>query len=292
MTAVSASDAPAATFGVSLVDAATGEKVWSGSRAAGTVANGRLSPLGAFDVEIPQSAAAKKYLLKATLTGGEVRAENEWEIYAFPEPGTRNPQPAALRVVEDISEAELAAAMEKGERVLLLGAGPFRSLPTSYRIGMAGRCSGNYATVIKAGHPAFDGMPHEGFCGWQFRRLMEGGSAVQLEAGVPFDPIIDIASSVKFPIRQAMAFEYRIGEGRLLVCSFRFGADDPAAKWLRARLLDYAASAAFNPPQKLALEQLHAVINAPLLSGAKNQNRARNPGDPSSNVRAGAFAQP
>ena len=287
-----ASDAPAATFGVSLVDAATGEKVWSGSRAAGTVANGRLSPLGAFEVEIPQSAAAKKYLLKVTLTGGEVRAENEWEIYAFPEPATRNPQPAALRVVEDISEAELVAAMEKGERVLLLGAGPFRSLPTTYRIGMAGRCSGNYATVIKQGHPAFEGMPHDGFCGWQFRRLMEGGSAVQLEAGVPFDPIIDIASSVKFPIRQAMAFEYRIGEGRLLVCSFRFGADDPAAKWLRARLVDYVASAAFNPPQKLAPELLHAVINAPLLSGAKNQNRARNPGDPSSNVRAGAFAQP
>jgi hypothetical protein len=87
-------------------------------------------------------------------------------------------------------------------------------------------------------------------------------------------------------------FEYRIGSGRLLVCSFKFGADDPAAAWLRARLVDYAASDAFNPSQALTPEQLHAVINAPLLSGAKNQNRARNPGDPSSNVRAGAFAQP
>ena len=35
-----------------------------------------------------------------------------------------------------------------------------------------------------------------------------------------------------------------------------------------------------------------AVVDAPLLSGAQNSNRARNPGDPSSNVRAGAFAQP
>ena len=43
---------------------------------------------------------------------------------------------------------------------------------------------------------------------------------------------------------------------------------------------------------RLTPEQLHAVINAPLLSGARNQNRARNPGDPSSDVRAGAFAQP
>ena len=284
---------------VALEDAASGAKVWSASRAAGTVANGRLSPLGAFDVEIPQSGLARKYRLKAKFTGGEVRADNEWEIYAFPNPktrnserGTRNSKLATVRVVEDISEAELASAMEKGERVLLLGAGPFKSLPTTYRIGMAGRCSGNYATVIKAGHLALEGLPHEGFCGWQFRRLMEGGRAVQLEAGVPFDPIIDIASSVKFPIRQAMLFEYRIGVGRLLVCSFKFGTDDPAAAWLRARLVEYAASEAFNPAQALTTEQLHAVINAPLLSGAKNQNRARNPGDPSSNVRAGAFAQP
>ena len=287
-----ASDAPSATFGVSLEDAATGDKVWSGSRDVGAVANGRLSPLGAFEVGIPETAAAKKYLLKAKFTGGELLAGNEWEIYAFPQPSTHNPQPSTVRVVEDISEAELAAAMAKGERVLLLGSGPFKALPTSYRIGMAGRCSGNYATVIKAEHPAFEGMPHDGFCGWQFRRLMEGGRAVQLEAGVPFDPIIDIASSVKFPIRQAGMFEYRVGKGRLLVCSFAFGKNDPAAAWLRERLVKYASGERFNPPQELTAEQLHAVISAPLLSGAKNQNRARNPGDPSSNVRAGAFAQP
>ena len=121
---------------------------------------------------------------------------------------------------------------------------------------------------------------------------MEGGAAVQLEAGVPFDPIIDIASAVKYPIRQAGLFEYRIGEGRLLVCAFKFSDADPAAAWLRRRLMDYAASAAFAPVQRLTPEQLQAVIDAPLLSGAKNQNRARNPGDPSSDVRAGKFAQP
>jgi len=284
-------EATDANLDVALVEAASGARVWSVSRAAGTVANGRLSPLGAFDVEIPQSDVARKYWLKAKFAGGKVLAENAWEIYAFPKVSAK-PVPANVRVVEDLSETELTAAMAKGERVLLLGAGPFKSLPTTYRIGMAGRCSGNYATVIQAGHPALDGMPHDGFCGWQFRRLMEDGRAVQLEADVPFDPIIDIASSVKFPIRQAGLFEYRVGAGRLLVCSFKFGADDPAAAWLRARLMDYAAGDAFNPPQALSPGQLHAVINAPLLSGAQNQNRARNPGDPSSDVRADAFAQP
>ena len=80
-----------------------------------------------------------------------------------------------------MSRAFGAKDTEKGEKVLLFGAGPFKSLPTTFRIGLAGRCSGNYATVIKSGHPAFEGLPHDGYCGWQFRRLMEGGAAVQLE---------------------------------------------------------------------------------------------------------------
>jgi hypothetical protein len=176
--------------------------------------------------------------------------------------------------------------------VVLFGAGPFRSLPVSYTIGRAGRCSGNYATVIKKGHPALEGLPHAGFCGWQFRRLMQGGAAVQLEADVPFDPVIDIASSVKRVIRQALLFEYRIGKGRLLVCSFKFGEHDPAAKWLRVRLVEYAASGRFEPALSLTPAQLHAVVTAPLLTGARDRNRARNPHDPASSVRAGRFAQP
>ena len=268
-----------------------GKSEWTETRKVGDVRNGGVARLGAFDVAVPASDRPVKYLLRASFAGGDVKAENEWEIYAFPKVAVQ-PVPANVRVVEKIGEDELAAALAAGERVVLLGAGPFKSLPTTYRIGMAGRTSGNYATVIKEGHPALKGMPHDGFCGWQFRRLMEGGRAVQLEAGVPFDPVIDVASSVKFPIRQALLFEYRVGKGWLLVCSFAFKADDPAAAWLRARLVDYAASEAFYPAQTLTAAQLHAVLNAPLLSGAQNKNRARNPNDPSSNVRAGASAQP
>ena len=56
--------------------------------------------------------------------------------------------------------------------------------------------------------------------------------------------------------------------------------------------MKYAAGDAFNPPQSLTPEQLHALVAAPLLSGVQNGNVARNPDDPSSDVRAGDFAQP
>ena len=274
----------------------TGKLVSGGCAELLDVPNGQVSTLKTIDYRIPALDVPRKYRLRATLSDGVVRCANEWEIYAFPKSGEAASSPLydgkGLRVVTDISEPDLLAAMARGERVLLLGAGPFRSLPTTYRIGMAGRCAGNYATVIKAGHPALRGMPHEGFCGWQFRRLLEGGRAVQLESAVPFDPIVDIASSVKFVIRQAMLFEYRIGAGRLLVCSFNLADGDPAAKWLRERLMAYAASDEFMPGRELTAAQLHEVLNAPLLSGARDGNRARNPQDPSSAVRADKFAQP
>ncbi len=283
-----AEDCAGAMLDVALVDAESGETVWGESRQCGSIPNGRLTSLPACAVAFPASSVARKYLLRASLGA---LARNEWEVYSFPK-AKDVAMPANVRVVTDISEGDLQEAMARGERVILFGSGPFKSLPMTYRIGMAGRCSGNFATVVKAGHPALEGMPHEGFCGWQFRRLMEGGAAVQLEAGIPFDPIIEVVSSDKCAIRQAALFEYAIGEGRLLVCSFAFQAEDPAAAWLRRRLVEYAASREFRPRQSLTQGQLSAVIQAPLVSGEADGNLARNPNDPSSTVRAGDWAQP
>ena len=268
----------------------SGNAVFSDTLRMGSVPSGRISEAGTVDIPVPKSVAAKKYMLKVAFSGGNVKASNEWEMYAFPkvEPSAAT----GVKVLSSASESGLLSLLEKGERVLLLGAGPFKSLKTSFRIGLAGRCSGNYATVIKHGHPALEGMPHDGYCGWQFRRLMEGGEAVQLETDVPFDPVIDIASAIKNVIRQAMMFEYRVGKGRLMVCSFRFVDGDPAAEWLKDRLVSYVSGDSFNPAHEISVAQLKAVINAPLATGARNSNRARNPNDPSGAVRAGAFAQP
>lgn len=281
---------PDASITVRLSDD-SGSVVWTEERPVGVLPNGVLSELGAFDLEVPQKGTPAKLLLQAKLADGTRIVENEWELYAFPRCEEMRPS-EGVTVVTDIAKDELLKLLAEGRRVVLFGRGPFNALPLSFNIGNAGRCAGNFATVVKTGHPALAGFPHEGYCGWQFRRLMEGGQAVQLEAGVPFDPIVDVASAVKYPIRQAALFEYRVGDGRLLVCSFHFGNADPAAAWLRNRLLDYAASSEFAPVQTLAVEQLRAVIEAPKLSGAANNNVARNPRDASSDVRAGDLTMP
>jgi hypothetical protein len=286
-----AAPAPDATLTVELVAAADGRVVASRTLSVGDVANGTLTRLGDVALEMPRTDDPAAYLLRARFAGGAVRVENEWELMSFPAVEAKTP--AGVRVVETATEDDLARWMEKGERVVLLGSGPFPAVSNmSFRIGMAGRCTAHLATVVKKGHPALRGLPHAGFCGWPFRRLVEGAAPVQIESGAPFDPIIDVASSVKCVIRQSVLFEYRVGDGRLLVCTFNFANDDPASAWVRQRLLDYAASDDFRPASCLTTAELRALARTPFIDSGRDTNRARNVNDPASDVRADAFAQP
>lgn len=240
---------------------------------------GKVTPLHTLKTVLPK--ADKPYALKlyVSLAGGQTDAENEWELYAFPKPGKpARPEKNGLLVTRQIDGAALAAALDSGRSVLLLGADPFRSLPTSFRIALAGRTAGNLATVI-ADHPLLKDLPHDGFCGWQFRRLLEDGAAVQLEGDVPFDPVIEVVSTHKMARRQAALFEYRVGKGKLLVCSLNFTDSDPAACWLKAQLVAYARSEAFCPEQELSFAQLNDLLTAPIVTVAANTNFAFNVND-------------
>ena len=126
-------------------------------------------------------------------------------------------------------------------------------------------------------------MPHEGFCGWQFRRLLEDGKAVCFESDdVPFDPIVEVVSTHKFAHRQAALFEFRVFSGRLLVCCFRFSETDPAANWLKAQLIVYMQSGAFAPEHRLTMEQLLSLSGGKCVESAGNTNFASNPNDKAS----------
>ena len=252
---------------------------------------GEVSDLASVDVSFPACRSPRRYFLKAEFTAGETfKAANEWEVYAFP--AATDSVYGNVRIVTDISIDGLLEAMERGERVVLLGDGPFQSQDMSFDIALPGRSTGNLATVIKVGHKALGDFPHEGFCGWQFRWLMEGGKAVRLEPDVPFDPIIDVASAMKNPVKQAAMFEYSVGKGKLLVCSLKFKDDDPASLYLKSKILSYAASGAFNPVEVLTPVLLRAMVSAPVGSQDNDTNRAFNVNDPSSLVRADKHAQP
>ena len=244
------------------------------------VKNGEVTKLHDFRTVLPQVSEPAALKLYATLESGDTYSENEWELYLFPDIVADS---GDLVVMEEPSEGVLRESLCAGKNVLLLGNTPFTSLPTYFQIGQAGRTVGNLATVI-ADHPVLNKFPHDGFCGWQFRRLLEGGNAVCFDnPSVPFDPIIEVASSHKFAIPQSILFEFQALGGRLLVCGFHFSDSDPAAKWLKAQLIRYAQSDAFDPVHTLHEAQLNALISGKVVKAAEITNIALNPNDKASN---------
>ena len=240
------------------------------------IENAAVSEIFTFKCRLPQTDKPREMKLAVTLEADGAFAENEWELYVFPEKEYANTNITVLNKAELQDIIEL---LRDGRDVLLLGEGPFNGIPTSFRIALAGRTTGNLATVIYD-HPILKDMPHSGFCGWQFCDMLEGGSAICFEAeGVPFNPIIEVVSTHKYAIRQAALFEMRALGGRLVVCSLNLKDTDPAAIWLKESIIEYMSSDNFNPIDTIDEAALHRLVNSKVVKPVANTNLAFNAND-------------
>jgi len=243
------------------------------------IKNGGVSNVYKMDIELPETDIPKELKLSVTLDGKGVYAENEWELYVFPKVKKQNE--GNLVVSNGMTAEELKNHLANGKDVVLFGAEPFEALETTFRIGLAGRCSGNVATVIYD-HPIFKDLPHKGFCSWQFSSLMEGGNSVFFDDGAPFNPIVEVVSTHKYVIRQSSLFEIKALSGRLIVCSMNFANDDPAANWLKERIISYAKSSDFNPATSLTNTEFDALLYSKAKKAQANTNFAFNLNDKAS----------
>ena len=246
------------------------------------VKNGMVSKLCDFSYVLPKTYKPCAMKLYITMDGDDIFSENEWELYLFPQAKMTSKKMTSngkLIVVDSVSKEVLLKELNDGKDVLLFCAEPFMSMPTSFRISLAGRTSGNLATVI-ADHPALKDLPHEGFCGWQFVNLLEGGNAVCFESDeVVFNPIIEVVSTHKCVVRQSAMFEFNALNGRLLVCSLNFDKNDPAANWLKSQLISYAQSEEFTPQDTINKQQLLSLTNTAVKKAVSNSNLAFNLND-------------
>jgi hypothetical protein len=244
----------------------------------GRIENGKVSKLYDFKATMPAVAEAEELTLYITLDADGLFAENQWELYLFPE--VKMPMATEnLVVADDIDGEQLLNLLSEGKDVVLFGTKPFDTLPTSFKIALAGRTSGNLATVI-ADHPLGNIIPNKGFCGWQFAKLLEDGNAVKFDSNdIPFNPVIEVASSHKFVVKQGILFEFKALSGKLIVCGFNFDETDPGAKWLKAKIVEYAQSDLFNPCDYIDEEGLLKLMSKTETVAAKNTNLAFNAND-------------
>ncbi len=241
------------------------------------IENGKVSRLYDFSEHLPNSDTPKEIILKITLDGEDLHAENQWEIYSFP--GAEKSTSDKVKVFSNPTKELLTEALKNGENVVVFGGSPFTFHKTSFQIALPGRSDGHLATVIYD-HPIMNSMPHDGFCGWQFNQLLEGGDAVCFtNDNVPFDPIIEVATTHKYFIRQSAMFEFNVFSGKLLVCTFNFRENDPAASYLKSKILSYAESDLFSPRHTLEEDEYLSLLSGVKVDVVKNTNLAFNPND-------------
>lgn len=244
---------------------------------------GEVTSLYELDVNMPKCDTPAALTLSVRLSGGNADAQNEWELYLFPrvhDRALKMPRDArGVTVTDGMTAQELTAALGRGERVLIFGTEPFASARTNFQISLAGRTEGHLATFIDESS-LMQGFPHSGFCSWQFREMMNGGRSILLDLPTAdYAPVIEIASAYKNARREALVAEYRVGDGRLLVCGLNLRDDDPGARWLKARILSYAASEQFDPETRLSFAELAILTSLESISDVVNANAARNAND-------------
>ena len=248
--------------------------------AVDAIENGELKELYLLEFAIPKLEKPVMLKLHTRLWAEALECSNCWDIYGFPKEEivdkTSNDD---VVICNGCTLDELEENMCNGKTVVIFGTEPFVSNEVTFQLSIAGRTTGHLATVVDR-HPLVNVFPHEGFCGKQFKNMLNGGKAVVLD-GMPgiHKPIIDIATSYKNAHKEALLFECRVGEGKLLVCPLNLGRNDPAARWLKQRILSYVRSEEFVPSVRLTEAELGNICSADRAFGDVDSNRAVNKND-------------
>lgn len=244
---------------------------------------GEVQKLADCYFDLPESDKPHAYKIYATLDGGSTFVENEWEIYSFPKSETPALAKDIVLIDGNTSLEDIKSYLKEGKSLVLIGEEtPFVVNKTQFQIALAGRTAGNLATVINE-HPITRDLPHEGFCSWQFRQMIEQGSAVCFANNhMQFDPIIEIVAAHKCFVKQAAMFEFKALGGKVFICSFTFKDTDPGANWLRNRILEYVNSNDFKPQIEYTEAELGSFVHGNVVRAAENTNFAINPNDKTS----------
>lgn len=251
-----------------------GKKLVAGKIKISQLRPGEVNDVGMIEFDVPELNKNSKIELKCRFCGGDTELENHWDFWAF-KLNPINPSGIAIdkscRVNPELTKhitsfegkcnnglntviasrvtSALLEFLINGGNLILTDNFPTDISDAGFQPTPCGRVQGDLATVIYD-HPVLNNFPQQGFCDWQFYSLLKDSKSMIFDdTSIPFQPLIEIVSSFKHIRRKASLCEYKVGAGRLMMVSFNFKNEDPAASTLFQELLRYlTGDSIFNAP--------------------------------------------
>ena len=255
--------------------AADDGRAWaSGKLPPAQLPTGRGTALGRVRIPLQGIPSPARYKLAIGIEGTSF--ENDWDVWVYP-PRAGPEAPAGVTIVRELDDAALDA-LRNGGRVL------WQIPPRRVRGDARGKVALGFSSIFwntawtrrqaphtlgilcDPRHPLFSQFPTDAHSNWQWWYLVRRAGAMILDDLPPeLRPTIQVIDDWVTNRRLGLAFEGRIGRGRLLVCSIDLEdipPDNPVAAQLRRSLLDYMAGDAFAPTVELTAERVRGLMDA------------------------------
>jgi hypothetical protein len=262
---------------------AAGKVYQTGNLTKDNVSLDNVQPVGT--VQIPLSAIKKPTMLtlNVALKGTERSSNpvsNAWNVWVYPA-GT-NPDAGKVVVAHSLTP-EVVSQLQNGANVLLLPYGKVRvGKGAEVTIGFSSifwntswtrkQAPHTLGLLCNPAHPLFAQFPTEASSNYQWQDIVSHAQVILLDGFAKnLRPLIQPIDDWFTNRRLSLAFEGRVGKGKLLVCSADLDTDitkRPAARQLKYSLLQYMNGSRFNPANELSVEQLNALFRDERMSSA------------------------
>lgn len=226
------------------------------------------TPLGRVQVDLSRLEAPKGYRLVVGLA--DTPFENDWSIWLYPaEAEVAVPKGVVVATtLDNATRAELA----KGGVAILFPERVGRAHPPVSFVPIfwnnqlfPNEKRQTLGLLCDPRHPALARFPTCEHSEWNWEDIVDKSRAFDC-AGLPGDvrPLIQIIDDWNTGRKLALAFECRVGSGRLLVCGTnlpQLAEKSPAARQLWRSLLAYAAGSDFQPTLVLTGDQVQSLLD-------------------------------
>ncbi len=234
-----------------------GNRVASGRVSHDRVMRSTVDSLGPIKADLTAVGAPGRYTLHAE----EGDIHNSWDIWVYPEADTVE----STVFVTDPDEA--LARLAQGEAVLLVPSdAPGRK--TRFASHFWTPIMFNWdpmivGTLIDDRHPAFGSFPTDMYADWQWTDILDNARALNLTDIGPLTPVIQSIDTYEVNRKLGIAFEAKVGRGRLFVLCVDPDKNidqRPATRRLLRSVSDYVSGQAFNPAFSLEPHQVKALF--------------------------------